>query len=131
MHQLGFPSEVTVNEIVREQTLGGAIDLCVKAGGYVPKQLQEELGADKAQYSRWVDNKEGILWPKFEALMDFCGNDAPLLWMLHVRGYDLHSLRRKETETERKLREAQERITRLENEREVERRLFRELRAPV
>ena len=36
------------------------------------------------------------------------GNDAPLLWMLHARGYDLYSLRKKETETERMLRLAKE-----------------------
>lgn len=40
--------------------------------------------------------------------MDACGNDAPLLWMLHARGYDLSSLRRRETETERRLRMALE-----------------------
>ena len=36
--------------------------------------------------------------------MDACGNDAPLLWMLHNRGYDLHSIRRRESETERQNR---------------------------
>lgn len=40
--------------------------------------------------------------------MDACGNDAPLLWMLHQRGYDLHSIRKRETETEKQLREARE-----------------------
>lgn len=57
------------------------------------------------------------------------GNDAPLLWMLHTRGYDVNSLRRKETETEKALRLANERIAQLENEREIERKLIRELRA--
>ena len=36
--------------------------------------------------------------------MDRCGNDAPVLWMLGDRGYDLHSVRRLETETERENR---------------------------
>lgn len=36
--------------------------------------------------------------------MDACGNDAPVLWMLHQRAYDLSSLRRTETETERQNR---------------------------
>lgn len=112
MHQLGFPSEVTPQEIAREQTLGGAIDLCVKAAGLTPKELQDELKTDKAQFSRWTDGKEGILWPKFIALMDKCGNDAPLLWMLHARGYDLASLRQRETETERALRIAREELDR-------------------
>ena len=108
MNQLGFPSDVTTQEILREKTLGGAIDLCAKAAGLAPKQIQDGLKSDKAQFSRWVDNKEGITWDKFVALMDFCGNDAPLLWMLQSRGFDLSSIRRQENETERRLRLAVE-----------------------
>lgn len=108
MNQLGFPSDVTQQEILREKTLGGAIDLCAKAAGLVPKQVQDGLKSDKAQYSRWVKNEEGINWDKFVALMDLCGNDAPLLWMLHDRGYDISSVRRRESETERLLRLARE-----------------------
>ncbi len=104
MHQLGFPSNVTPQEIAREQSLGGAIDLCAKVAGLAPKQVQDALKTDKAQFSRWVDGKEGVVWPKLVALMDLCGNDAPLLWMLHVRGYDINSLRRVETELERRNR---------------------------
>lgn len=128
MSQLGFPSEVTPHEIAREKTLGGAIGLCAKAAGLEPKQVQDRIGADKAQWSRWESGQEGIVWPKFLKLMDECGNDAPILWMLFQRGYDLSSLRKQESETERELREAREEIARLKNEREVERRLFRELR---
>lgn len=108
MNQLGFPSDVSQQEVLREQTLGGAISLCAKAAGLVPKQVQDGLKSDKAQFSRWVDNKEGVTWSKLVALMDLCGNDAPLLWMLHDRGYDIASLRRRESETERLLRIARE-----------------------
>lgn len=104
MSQLGIPVEVTAQEIAREFSLGGAISLCAKAAGLTPKEVQDALKADRAQFSRWTDDKEGILWPKLVALMETCGNDAPLLWMLHARGYDIHSLRRRETETEKQLR---------------------------
>lgn len=112
MSQLGFPSEVTAQEISREKSLGGAITLCVKAAGMEPKQVQAELGLDKAQFSRWESGQEGIVWPKFISLMDACGNDAPLLWMLQQRGYDLSSLRKQESETERALRVAKEELAR-------------------
>lgn len=127
--QLSIPSEVSPKEVAREQSLGGAIDLCAKAGGYaLDKTLQLQLGVDKAQFSRWQSGQEGIVWPKLERLMDVCGNDAPLLWMLHRRGYDLTSLRRRETETEKRLREAEERIRQLEHEREVTIRVLRDVR---
>jgi hypothetical protein len=124
VNQLGFPSAVTLQEIAREKTLGGAIGLCAKAAGYEGKQVQDALRVDgkpldKAQWSRWESGAEGIVWPKFTALMDFCGNDAPLLWMNLNRGYDLSSLRRLESETERALRIAKERIAMLEHDKRV------------
>lgn len=101
MHQLGFPSEVTAQEVAREKSLGGAIDLCAKAAGLEPKQVQTDLKLDKAQWSRWTDGKEGILWPRLRAVMDRCGNDAPVLWMAHDRGIDITRLARYESELER------------------------------
>lgn len=119
MQQLGLPSEVTAQEISRESTLGGAIALCVKAAGLEPKQLQAELKLDKAQWSRWESGGEGVVWPKLEAVMDRCGNDAPLLWMLLARGYDLATLRKRESETERALRLAHEEIELLRHDKRV------------
>lgn len=103
--QIALPVEVRPDEVAREKTLGGAIELCAKLQGFgLDKELQQALGVDKAQFSRWHSGQEGVIWPKFVRLMDLCGNDAPLLWMLHQRGYDLHSLRKRETETERENR---------------------------
>jgi hypothetical protein len=45
--------------------------------------------------------------------MDLCGNDAPLEWLAHSRGYELRPL---ETETERLLRLQFERADKLETE---------------
>lgn len=108
--QLGIPVEVSAAMVAIQPTLGEAIDLCAKAAGLEGKQVEADLKLDKAQWSRWKSGGEGVVWPKLQAVMDRCGNDAPLLWMLHVRGYDLHSLRKRETETERELREAREEI---------------------
>lgn len=107
--QIALPVEVTPQEVSREKSLGSAIELCAKAAGYsLDKELQMALGVDKAQFSRWLSNQEGILWPKLRRLMDHCGNAAPVMWMLHDLGYDLHSLRRLESETERENRALRE-----------------------
>ncbi len=119
MHQVAFLCDVTPQELARETTLGGAIDLCAKAAGLAPKEVQDALKTDKSQFTRWVKDGEGIVWPKFVALMDLCGNDAPLLWMIKQRGYDLSSLRRLESETERELRLARERIAMLEHDNSI------------
>ena len=114
MNQISLPSDVRPDEVARKQSLGAAIELCAEIGGYsLDKTLQQELGVDKAQFSRWQSGTEGVLWPKFELLMDKCGNDAPVLWMAHRRGWDLNSLRRRESETERENRMLREEVAAL------------------
>ena len=100
MRKINFQGEITPVEIARELSLGGAIDLCCKAAGHEPKAVQAALSLDKAQFSRWTSGQEGVVWPKLASLMDHCGNDAPLLWMAHARGYDLYSMRKTHTVTE-------------------------------
>jgi transcriptional regulator with XRE-family HTH domain len=106
--QISLPVEVSAAEIARKQSLGAAITLCYDAAGLEPKQVLAALKMDKAQLSRWESGAEGVCWPKLAAFMDACGNDAPVLWQLHQRGYDLASLRRQESELERRLRLAEE-----------------------
>ena len=118
--QIALPVDTRPEEVARQKSLGDAIALCANLGGYsLDKELQMELGVDKAQFSRWQSGSEGVVWPKLQRLMDTCGNDAPLLWMLHQRGYDLHSLRRREPETERRLRETQEALDTERRERQT------------
>lgn len=118
---------VRPEEVARKQSLGGAIELCAELAGFsLDKELQQTLDVDKGQFSRWQNGQEGIRWEKFQALMDVCGNDAPLLWMLYQRGYDLNSLRKRETETEQKLRHAEERIRKLEEEARIKADFFAE-----
>jgi transcriptional regulator with XRE-family HTH domain len=108
MTQLAIPIEVNPAEVARKPSMGAAIALCAELAGLEPKQIQGKLGMDKGQWSRWESGQEGVIWPKFSALMDVCGNDAPMFWMLHQRGYDMHSIRKLETETERENRKLRE-----------------------
>ncbi len=104
MSQIALPVEVSPVEVMRERSLGDAILLCIKAAGLEPKQIQAELRLDKAQWSRWISGQEGVKWERLRALQDLCGNDAPTLWMLHDRGYDLSTVRRVESTVERENR---------------------------
>ena len=129
-NQIAIPVDVRPDEIARKQTLGAAIELCAELGGHsLDKTLQQALEVDKAQFSRWQNGTEGILWPKLVRLMDACGNDAPILWMVHQRGFDLYAMRRRESELEQELRQAKEKIRQMEHDRAVEIRALREVRA--
>ena len=105
MNQVALPVEIRPEEVARKHSLGDAIQFCAELAGFsLDKELQQRLEVDKAQFSRWQAGTEGIVWPKFVKLMDTCGNDAPLHWMLHQRGYDLHSVRKLESVTEKENR---------------------------
>lgn len=108
MHQVAIPVPVAPHEVMRKSTLGGAIDLCLEVGGKEPKEVQGSLRLDKAQFSRWQSGQEGILWPRLKLVMDHCGNDAPLLWLNHDRGYDLTAMRKVENALERENRQLRE-----------------------
>lgn len=112
--------DVDHQEIARQKSLGAAIALCATAAGLEAKEVCHAIGGnDASQYSKWVNNKEGIKYEKLEALMDACGNDVPLLWMLQDRGYDLSSLRKTESETERALRMEREARIKVEQENQI------------
>jgi hypothetical protein len=102
--------EVPLSEVVRKPTLGKAIEYCAELAGYsYDKELEKALNehgvkVDATQLTRWKQGGEGIKWEKFAGLMDVCGNDAPLLWMVHARGFDVGSVRRVETAVERENR---------------------------
>lgn len=101
---------VNPDEVARKLSWASAIEYCAELQGYsLDKQASSEIGMDKARWSRIKSGQEGIKPEQLEAFMDACGNDAPLLWLLHRRGWDLHSLRRQETTTEKQLRQANER----------------------
>lgn len=110
MTQIAIPVEVAPTEVARKRDFGGAIDLCLELGGKEPKEVQVDLKYDKGQFSRWQSGQEGIAVSKLFALMDYCGNDAPLLWLAHSRRWDINSMRKVETEYER-----QNRLLREEN----------------
>lgn len=111
---------VSADEIARKRSFGDAIGLSAEVAGYdLDKQASADIAMDKGQWSRIQSGQEGIKWAKLEKFLDCMGNDIPLLWMLFQRGYDLHSLRKRETETEQKLREVQEALQRERTERQA------------
>lgn len=109
MNQVSIPVDIRPEEVARKKSLGEALHLCAELAGFgLDKELQQQLGVDKSQFSRWGSGTEGIVWPKFEKLMDVCGNDVPLLWMLQRRGYDLATVRKLESEVEKDNRQLRE-----------------------
>lgn len=117
--------------IAKQPSMTKALQLCQTLSGLDDKAFTGSGGVvkDAAQWSRIMGSgQHNFPQDELNKFMDKAENEAPLLWLLHSRGYDITCLRKLETETERDLRIAREEIMRLRTERDVERRLFRELR---
>lgn len=103
--------------IYRQASFTKALHLCQTLSGKDDAQFYGPGGVvkDQAQWSRIMGQAGSANFPqdKLNLFMDVAGNEAPMLWLVHSRGYDLNSLRHVETETERKLRLANERVEEL------------------
>lgn len=102
--QVALPVDVSLREIQRLRSFGRAITYTYEAAGFDTKVVTSELRVDKGQMSRWESETEGVKWGKLRRLMDMCGNEAVVLWMAHDVGFDITSMHKRETETERENR---------------------------
>lgn len=97
---------IDLDAVTRQPTLNAAIVLCVQSSGLERKQIYSTLGLDAATWSRIESGQAHFPVNKLEQLMDLCGNEAPLMWLVNARGYDWESVREKQTAVEKKLAEA-------------------------
>lgn len=125
------PDQATVSLqlLDRQKTLANAVALCIQLSGLDDKEIYLSLGIDAGHWSRMMKGNAHFPLEHLPELMNMCGNQAPLLWLVKKMGYDINSMRPMESETEKKLRLAEEKIARMEAERAIEMRLLRELKA--
>lgn len=93
--------------IANQPTMTRALHLCQLLSGKDDAQFYGSSGIvkDQAQWSRIMGaGQHHFPHDKLNLFMDIAGNEAPMLWLLHSRDYDLETLRKTETETQRELR---------------------------
>jgi predicted XRE-type DNA-binding protein len=108
--------EVSHDFIVTRSSMRKAIQLAIDVCGLEDKQIAGSLGIDVAQWSRI---KTGNAWFPQDRLVEFMklvGNDIPLIWLAHQRGYELRPLR---SALERENLELRERVAQLERDQET------------
>lgn len=124
---IGSPVSVDVEEINRQQTWASALSLCANKSGLQDKLIAADIGVDNAVWSRFKSGQNSPSGEQLDKLMDRCGNEAPLFWLLLRRGYDPRSLRRIESDVERENRRLRERLAAMESEREIEMRTVQKM----
>lgn len=103
--------------IAKQPSMSAALKLCQTLSGLDDKAFTGPKGIvkDTAQWSRIMNSgQHNFPQDELNKFMDKAENEAPMLWLVHSRGYDIGSLRKLETETERALRISEERASRLE-----------------
>lgn len=75
--------------VVKQRTLAGAIALCVQMSGLDDKEVYLPLEIDAGHWTRIMKGDAHFPVNKLSDLMDMCGNEAPLMWLANHRGYGL------------------------------------------
>jgi transcriptional regulator with XRE-family HTH domain len=123
------PLQVVPESDWKWRSEAAAIASMIARSGLQEKTIAIECGIDASTLAKV---KQGTARPSEEhlnAMMDATGYEAWLFYWIIKRGYDPRSLRRFESDVERENRELRERMAAMEAEREVELRLYRQLRA--
>lgn len=103
----GDPVEIDLALVHRQKSLLAAIQLCIQAAGLQEKEVYLPLGIDASHWTRIMKGDAHFPLDRLGPLMDLCGNEAPLMWLAHHRGFGLHRL---ETALERENRELREQL---------------------
>jgi len=103
------PQKVDPQTIAAIPNMTRAIVLCSDmAGLHNDKDQARSLGIDASTWSQIKQGQRAFPHDRYSEMFDQFGNEIPLLFLLHQRGYDLNSLHKRESETERLLREKTE-----------------------
>lgn len=95
-------------ELVKRQAcLTKAISLCVQLSGLEPKEVYLALEIDAGHWTRIMNGDAHFPTNKLCALMDICGNEAPLMWLANSRGKGLVLLK---SEAERRAELAEQEL---------------------
>lgn len=93
--------------VAKQSSMSKALALCQTLSGLDDAQFYGTNGIvkDQAQWSRIMGpSKHNFPHDKLNVFMDIAGNETPLLWLAYSRGYDLNSMHKRESETERENR---------------------------
>ena len=109
-------ASVSSEQIASLPTMTQALQLCQTLSGLESRDFIGPRGIvkDAAQWSRiMAAGQHNFPQDQLNKFMDMAGNEAPMLWLLNSRGYDITALRKLETETERALRLEREQSAKL------------------
>jgi hypothetical protein len=106
-----IPLDFTLADVRRLKNESHALMFSVRCSGYHPKEIPSLFGIDPGQWSNIKDGKKHFPHERRNEFMDFVGNEVLLIYGCESRGYDFSTLRKHESEIERRLREVEQENT--------------------
>lgn len=83
------PDYVEMKLLAQCETLLQAIHLCVQLSRYKHYTVADKLGIDRGHWSRMMQDQAHFPTNKLAALMQLCGNYAPLQWLAKATGQEI------------------------------------------
>ena len=85
--------DVPLELVLKQPSLSGAVALCVQLSGLDDKEIYLSLGIDAGHWTRIMKGDAHFPLNKLNDLCTMCGNESPLIWWAHSRGYGLVMLK--------------------------------------
>src|SRR5690348_7987669 len=101
------PDYVEMRLLQQCQTLLEAIHLCIHLSRYKHYVIAQKLGIDRGHWTRMMQGQAHFPTNKLPALMQLCGNYAPLQWLAQATGQEI-AVDRKELRKQQLRRELEE-----------------------
>lgn len=100
-----------VRSIARKPTLLDAWNMAVVDSGLQDKEIYGPLQIDQSHWTKITKNTASPPADhRFVQFMDVVGSEYPLIWLAENRGYDFLSMRKHQSDLERKLEEKDKEI---------------------
>lgn len=123
------PVPVDFDSLPTIQTFAHSLSKCAEIAGAQDKVVALDTSVDAPTWARIKSGEAGVKGDFLERLMDAYGNDLPLFWLGHRRGYDPRSFRRYQSDVELELQTERARREAAERELETIKRFMKETRA--
>lgn len=124
--QIDSQPPLSLPTLYAKPTLTHALKACFENPGLEDKQAASLMQIDGGQFSRIMNGTSHFPTNRYGEFMDLMGNEAPLLWLAHSRGYEL---RRIQTDVELENERLRAELAQVRHDREVEQGVYARLMA--
>lgn len=119
--QIEHQPPINLASLAVKPTMTHAIRHCFENPGLDASQAASLMGIQEAQFSRILSGAHHFPTNRYGELMDVMGNEAPLIWLAHSRGYEL---RRIQTDVEQENERLRAELAQERHDRDVERGVY-------